>query len=172
VAAQAILRSAGLKARHDEEAAFREEQSVARAAARETRFGLDWFGFVVSFKGVLLEGLEVVFIVLSFGLNADAVWEASAGAGTAGLLVVAAGLVAHRPLSRVPENSLKFVVRLLLTTFGTFWAVQGLGSSRRVARASRGPEATGASRRASSSCSASAPCGSRPTRCPAPTCRP
>ena len=151
---KAILRSAGLKALHDEEATFQEEQSAARAAAAETRSGLDWFGFVVSFKGVLLEGLEVVFIVISFGVNSDSVWAASAGAAAAAVLVVAAGLVAHRPLSRVPENSLKFTVGLLLTTFGTFWAVEGLGSSPLVARAWSGRAATGRS----SACSRRGPC--------------
>lgn len=124
---KAILRASGLKALHDEEAIFREEQEAAREAGVEQRAGLDWFAFVVSFKGVFLEGLEVVFIVITFGLNADNVPLAAAGAAIAGGAVLLIGALAHRPLSRVPENTLKFGVGLLLTTFGTFWAVEGIG---------------------------------------------
>lgn len=129
---KAILRSSGLKALHDEEATFQEEQEAARRAGRVVRFGLDWFAFVVSFKGVLLEGLEVVFIVITFGLtaskdNPNSLPLAAAGAAVAGLLVITAGVLAHRPLSAVPENTLKYGVGLLLSTFGTFWAAEGLG---------------------------------------------
>jgi uncharacterized membrane protein len=124
---KAILRSAGLKALHDEEETFREETEMARRAASETRFGLDWVGFVVSFKGVFLEGLEVIFIVITFGLNAHSMPTAIAGASIGGALVLVAGLLLHKPLSRVPENTIKFAVGLLLSTFGTFWSVEGLG---------------------------------------------
>jgi uncharacterized membrane protein len=124
---KAILRSAGLTAMHDEQAEFREQAEAARRAGSEQRFGLDWFSFVVSFKGVFLEGVEVVFIVITFGLNADNVPLAAVGAAAAGVLVLVLGAVAHRPLARVPENTLKYGVGLLLTTFGTFWAVEGLG---------------------------------------------
>jgi uncharacterized membrane protein len=124
---KAILRSAGLKAMHDEAAEFREQAEAARLAGSEQRLGLDWFSFVVSFKGVFLEGVEVVFIVITFGLNADNVPLAAAGAVGAGVLVLAVGVFAHGPLARVPENTLKYGVGLLLTTFGTFWAVEGLG---------------------------------------------
>jgi uncharacterized membrane protein len=124
---KAILRAAGVKSLHDEEEAFREEREAALRASRERRLGLDWFAFVVSFKAVLLEGLEVVFIVITFGVNADSVPLASAGAGAAGVLVLVSGAILHRPLARVPENTLKFVVGLLLATFGTFWSVEGLG---------------------------------------------
>ena len=124
---KAILRSAGLKALHDEEEEFRAQTEAARHATPENRFGVDWFGFVVSFKGVFLEGIEVVFIVITFGLNADNIGLAAAGAAVAGVVVVIAGALAHRPLSRVPENTLKHAVGLLLATFGTFWAVEGLG---------------------------------------------
>jgi uncharacterized membrane protein len=127
---KAILRSAGLKALHNEEEEFREQAEAARRASGETRLGLDWFAFVVSFKGVFLEGVEVVFIVITFGLNADNVPLAALGAAVAGVLVLIIGLAAHRPLARVPENTLKYVVGLLLTTFGTFWAVEGLGVFR------------------------------------------
>jgi Ca2+/H+ antiporter, TMEM165/GDT1 family len=124
---KAILRAAGLKALHDEEDTFREEVQAARAAGEERRLGLDWFAFVVSFKGVFLEGLEIVFIVITFGLNADSIALATVGAAIGGVIVLAAGLALHKPLARVPENTIKFVVGLLLSTFGTFWAIEGLG---------------------------------------------
>jgi uncharacterized membrane protein len=124
---KAILRSAGLKALHDEEEAYRQETEAARLAASERRYGVDWFGFVVSFKGVFLEGLEIVFIVITFGLNADSIALATVGAAIGGVVVLTAGVIAHRPLSRVPENTIKFAVGLLLSTFGTFWAIEGLG---------------------------------------------
>jgi uncharacterized membrane protein len=123
----AILRSAGLKALNDEDEVYREELESGRAARAERHLGVDWFGFVVSFKGVFLEGLEIVFIVITFGLNADNVSLAAAGAAVAGVIVVAIGAAAHRPLARVPQNTIKFAVGLLLSTFGTFWAVEGLG---------------------------------------------
>jgi uncharacterized membrane protein len=124
---KAILRSAGLKALHDEEQAFLEEREAARQAGDERKLGLDWFGFVVSFKAVFLEGLEVVFIVITFGLNADSIPLAAAGAGAAGGIVLLVGALMHKPLSRVPENTIKYAVGLLLATFGTFWAAEGLG---------------------------------------------
>jgi uncharacterized membrane protein len=124
---KAILRASGLKAMHDEDATFREETEAARRAGTETKAGLDWFGFVVSFKGVFLEGLEVIFIVITFGLNAHSMPTALVGAAIGGAIVLVAGIVLHRPLARVPENTIKFAVGLLLSTFGTFWAVEGLG---------------------------------------------
>ncbi len=124
---KAILRSAGLKELHDEEQAFRAETEAARLAGDRRKLGLDWFGFVVSFKGVFLEGLEIVFIVVTFGLNADSMGLAVLGAVIGGVIVLVAGVLAHRPLARVPENTIKFAVGLLLSTFGTFWAVEGLG---------------------------------------------
>jgi uncharacterized membrane protein len=133
---KAILRSSGLKALHDEEETFREEQAAARAVGREVRLGLDWFAFVVSFKGVFLEGLEVVFIVITFGLAAmnsttarveNGMVVAAIGAALAAVIVMLAGALAHRPLSSVPENTMKYVVGLLLSTFGTYWTGEGLG---------------------------------------------
>jgi len=124
---KAILRSSGLKALHDEDETFREETEAARLARGETRAGLDWFGFVVSFKGVFLEGLEVIFIVITFGLNAHSMPTAIAGASAGGAIVLVAGFALHKPLARVPENAIKFAVGLLLSTFGTFWSVEGLG---------------------------------------------
>jgi uncharacterized membrane protein len=124
---KAILRTAGLKALHDEDETFREEVDAAARAGDERRLGLDWFAFVVSFKGVFLEGLEIVFIVITFGLNAGSIPLAAVGAGIGGAIVLAAGFALHRPLARVPENTIKFAVGLLLSTFGTFWSVEGLG---------------------------------------------
>ncbi|HEU5317451.1 MAG TPA: hypothetical protein VFX49_15170 [Chloroflexota bacterium] len=137
---KAILRSSGLKALHDEEETFREEQAAARASlerdGRETRMGLDWFAFVVSFKGVFLEGLEVVFIVITFGLAAansttarveNGMAVAAVGAALAAVIVMLAGALAHKPLSAVPENTMKYAVGLLLSTFGTYWTGEGLG---------------------------------------------
>ena len=124
---KAILRAAGVKALHDEEEAFAAEREAALRAAPDERMGLDWFAFVVSFKAVLLEGHEVVFIVITFGANADSVPLAAAGAAAACAVVVSAGALLRHPLSRVPENTIKFTVGLLLVTFGTFWLVEGLG---------------------------------------------
>jgi Ca2+/H+ antiporter, TMEM165/GDT1 family len=124
---KAVLRSAGRKALHDEEEEFREQQAAARAAPN-ARTGWDPFAFVVSFKGVFLEGAEVVFIVITFGLSADRIGVAAAAAALAGVVVVLAGVIAVRPLSTVPENTLKYAVGLLLATYGTFWAVEGLSA--------------------------------------------
>lgn len=124
---KAVLRSAGRKALHDEQESFRREREAAAGAAPERRLGLDWVGFAVSFKAVLLEGVEVVFIVITFGANADSVPLAAAGAGAAAAVVIGAGALLRHPLSRVPENTIKYAVGVLLTTFGTFWFVEGLG---------------------------------------------
>jgi uncharacterized membrane protein len=125
---KAILRSAGYMALHDEEEIFERELAEARAAGQENRAGLDWFGFVVSFKGVFLEGLEVAFIVLTFGSTQGSIPLAALGAAGAVVLVGAAGVAVRAPLARVPENTLKYAVGVLLTTFGTFWATEGAGA--------------------------------------------
>src|SRR5450631_475527 len=125
---KAILRAAGLKALHNETETFREQRELAREA-RVVAGGLDTYGFTVSFKGVLLEGLEVVFIVITFGSNQGGILLASLGAVAAAVLVLGAVLVLRAPLSRVPENTLKFVVGSLLTSFGTFWGAEGAGVS-------------------------------------------
>ena len=101
---KAVLRAAGRKALHDEEEAFRREREAAEGAADERRFGLDWVAFAVSFKAVLLEGVEVVFIVITFGANADSIPLAAAGAAAAAVVVVSAGALLRHPLSRVPEK--------------------------------------------------------------------
>ena len=125
---KAILRAAGLKALHDETAAFEAETNAARQARREEG-RLDGYSFAIAFKGVLLEGLEVAFIVLTFGANQHRVGLAAAAAGFAVAVVVAAGVAARAPLARVPENTLKFGVGIMLTSFGIFWGAEGAGSS-------------------------------------------
>jgi uncharacterized membrane protein len=124
---KAILRSSGYKALHDEEEAFRAERQRAAAAGEKQRAGLDWYSFTVAFKGVLLEGLEVVFIVISFGAAQDRMGPAVVGATAAVVVVLVAGVLARGPLERVPENTIKFTVGLLLTSFGCFWAAEGVG---------------------------------------------
>src|ERR1700675_5070467 len=124
---KAILRSSGHKALHDEDESFQQGRDQALTATRDQRAGLDWYAFTVAFKGVLLEGLEVVFIVITFGTAQGRLGLAAAGAGAALLVVVVAGVLARGPLSRVPENTIKFVVGLLLTSFGCFWGAEGAG---------------------------------------------
>jgi uncharacterized membrane protein len=125
---KAILRAAGLKALHDEEAAFAGQVAAAQVAGGAGR-GFDGYAFAISFKGVLLEGLEVAFIVLTFGANQHRVGLAGVAAAAAVGAVVAGGVAARAPLSRVPENTMKFAVGLMLTTFGTFWGAEGAGAS-------------------------------------------
>jgi uncharacterized membrane protein len=126
---KAILRSSGRKAIHDEDAIYRAEVEAARAAGQPAE-GIDMFSFMVSFKGVFLEGMEVVFIVITFGLNAKNVPVAAAGAAAAVILVLAIAIALRKPLSMIPENLLKYCVGLLLASFGTFWAVEGMGIFR------------------------------------------
>lgn len=127
---KAVLRSCGLRARHDERKEFAGWTTAARAARQRSRGGIDTFGFVVTFKGVFLEGVEVVFIVITFGLSAHQVPAAAAAAAAAGAVVVGLGLLLRKPLSAIPENMLKYGVGVLLASFGTFWAVEGLGALR------------------------------------------
>jgi uncharacterized membrane protein len=124
---KAILRAAGYKPLRDEEALYRAQVGGSRATQGTIRAGMDWYAFTLAFKGVLLEGLEVAFIVLTFGTAHGSVPLAAAGAAVALLLVVAVGALAHRPLARVPENAMKFAVGLMLATFGIFWSVEGAG---------------------------------------------
>jgi len=126
---KAILRSAGLIPLHDEAEIYERERAEAARAAGERRAGLDWFAFTISFKGVFLEGLEVAFIVLTFGSTQGSIPLAALGAGVAVLLVAAIGTVVRSPLARVPENTLKYAVGVMLTTFGIFWAAEGAGAS-------------------------------------------
>ncbi len=124
---KAILRASGFKALHDEGAIFAEELAGAQTAARDERAGIDWYGFTLSFKGVLLEGLEVAFIVLTFGSTQGSIPLAAAGAAGALVLVAGIGIAVRAPLARVPENTMKFAVGIMLTTFGIFWATEGAG---------------------------------------------
>lgn len=123
---KAILRAGGVIAMHDEASAFEQEKAELAAADSRTERGLDVIGFLTSFKAVTLEGLEVVFIVIAVGATANALAPAAIGAGVAGMLVIAAGVVLQRPLSLVPENALKFAVGVLLSSFGTFWFGEGM----------------------------------------------
>jgi uncharacterized membrane protein len=150
---KAVLRAAGLKALHDEEAIFEREAALARAEGSRSADGgrgggqagsgragsgraggrgaggsIDGYAFTIAFKGVLLEGLEVVFIVLTFGSNQHDVGLAAAAAAVAVIMVVAVGFAVRAPLARVPENTMKFVVGVLLTSFGTFWLTEGVGA--------------------------------------------
>lgn len=123
---KAILRAGGYKALHDEDEIFRTQFAAARAVSTERRAVIgDWYGFTLSFKGVVLEGLEVVFIVLTFGSNQHDIPLAAVAALAAVLVVVGAGVAVRAPLARVPENRMKFVVGVMLTGFGTFWGAEG-----------------------------------------------
>ena len=122
---KAILRSSGYKALHDEDQIFRDEVAAARAAGKVSRIGIDdWYAFTLSYKGVLLEGLEVAFIVLTFGTIQHQVGLASIAAISAVVIATIAGFVLAKPLSRVPENVMKFSVGILLTSFGIFWELK------------------------------------------------
>jgi len=126
---KAILRAAGFKDLHDEDAIYARELAEARIAGTVASTGMDWYGFTVAFKGVFLEGLEVAFIVLTFGGAQHRVGLAAAGALAALVVVGTVGAFVHAPLSRVPENLLKFVVGVMLTSFGIFWGAEGAGAS-------------------------------------------
>jgi uncharacterized membrane protein len=125
---KAILRASGWRALRDEDAVFARQEAEARKAAHVEHAGLDWYGFTISFKGVLLEGLEVAFIVITFGSAQGSIPLAALGAAAAAVLVVVAGVVVRGPLSRVPENTLAFAVGVMLTTFGIFWGAEGAGA--------------------------------------------
>src|ERR1700731_235855 len=124
---KAILRSAGVIPLHDEATAFATETAELREQARRNEARLDWLAGLASFKAVLLEGLEVVFIVIALGAGRGMLVPASAGAVAACLLVAGVGFIVHRPLARVPENTLKFAVGVMLSAFGIFLTGEGLG---------------------------------------------
>jgi uncharacterized membrane protein len=126
---KAILRASGLKALHDENAIFATELAAAQAVPPDRRGMVgDWYAFTLSFKGVILEGLEVAFIALTFGANQHNIPLAAAAALAAVLVVTVAGIAVRAPLARVPENSMKFVVGVMLTSFGIFWGAEGAGA--------------------------------------------
>ena len=124
---KAILRAAGVKATHDELQSYAEEAEAARSAGG-LQHGFDAYSFTISFKGVLLEGLEVAFIVLTFGSNQHHIDVAAGAAGVAVLLVAGAGVAARAPLAKVPENAMKFAVGVMLSSFGMFWGAEGAGA--------------------------------------------
>jgi len=125
---KAILRASGLRPLHDEDTIFARELEAARAAGH-TRGTIDAYAFTVSFKAVLLEGLEVAFIVVTLGGNQHAVPLAVAAAAAAVAIVASAAAIARAPLSQLPENTIKFAVGVLLTSFGTFWGAEGAGAT-------------------------------------------
>ena len=126
---KAIARASGAKPLHDEDAIYRRTVATSEGVERRARFGVsDGYAFVLSFKGVLLEGLEVVFIVVTFGSSAHQLGVAAIAAAAAVILVAALGFAVRGPLSRIPENTLKFIVGILLTTFGIFWSAEGAGA--------------------------------------------
>ena len=127
---KAVLRATGYKALHDEASAYLKEVAAARQAAAMSRRGVnDWYSFTLAFKGVLLEGLEVVFIVITFGDNQKDIGAAAIGAAAAIVVVTITGIAVRAPLTKVPENWMKFAVGVMLTSFGTFWGAEGAGVS-------------------------------------------
>jgi uncharacterized membrane protein len=124
-----VLRASGYKALHDEDAIFRTELAAAQAAPTRRRGAVrDWYAFTLSFKGVLLEGLEVAFIALTFGSNQHDLPLAAIAALSAVVVVAGAGFAVRYPLARLPENTMKFVVGVMLTAFGVFWGSEGAGA--------------------------------------------
>jgi uncharacterized membrane protein len=124
---KAILRAAGLIPLHDEATAFAKEQTELHDLERRHARRLDWLAGIASFKAVLLEGLEVVFIVIALSAGRGVLFPVSAAAFAACLLVAVSGVLLHRPLTRVPENALKFAVGVMLSAFGLFWTGEGFG---------------------------------------------
>lgn len=124
---KAVLRAAGVIALHDEEAAFVAQTAQLQDEARRAQARADWLAGLTALKAIVVEGLEVVFIVIAVGAGRGLLLPASLGALAAGALVLGAGLVLHRPLARVPENALKFGVGVMLSGFGVFWTGEGLG---------------------------------------------
>lgn len=124
---KAILRSAGIIPMHDEIAAFAEETEHLGQAAWRSRKQRDWIAGITAFKAILLEGIEVIFTVIAIGAGHGTILPASLGALAACVLVLTVGLILRKPLSRVPENALKFAVGVLLAAFGVFWTGEGLG---------------------------------------------
>ena len=125
---KAVLRATGYKALHDEASAYLREVAAAEAAPAQARRGVhDWYSFTLAFKGVLLEGLEVVFIVITFGDNQRNLGAAVIGAAAAIILVTLAGIAVKAPLAKIPENWMKYAVGVMLTSFGTFWGAEGAG---------------------------------------------
>ncbi|HWA64899.1 MAG TPA: FTR1 family protein [Mycobacteriales bacterium] len=127
---KAILRAGGFMDLHDEAAIYERELATASTLSTTARWGIeDWAAFTLSFKGVLLEGLEIVVIVLTFGANDHDTPLAGVSAAVAVAVVAATGAAVRGPLTRVPENTMKFAVGVMLTSFGLFWATEGAHGS-------------------------------------------
>jgi uncharacterized membrane protein len=128
---KAILRAAGILPLHDQAQRFERKRASLEVAERGSRGGSRAaIGALAAFKAVLLEGVEVVFIVVAMGASVQGgMLPAALGAAAGTLLVFAVGLVLYRPLANLPENSLKFAVGLVTATFGLFWTGEGLGLS-------------------------------------------
>jgi uncharacterized membrane protein len=123
---KAILRASGYKPTRDEAAIYRAQLIAEQGMNARAASGMDWYAFTLAFKSVFLEGFEVAFIVLTFGTAQDNIPLAALGALLALGVVVLVGALLREPLSRVPENTIKFAVGLLLSAFGLFWSVEGL----------------------------------------------
>ena len=127
---KAVLRAAGVKAKRDEAAIYSEQIYEMRSALlSRSGVSLNILAMTATFKAVVIEGIEVVFIVVTVGRMTAALGAAAVGATAAALVVVALGLAIHRPLTRVPENALKFGVGVVIVSFGIFWLGEGLGSA-------------------------------------------
>lgn len=124
---KASLRAGGVIPLHDENAIFAKETAELREKVQRQKNSQDWIAGIAAFKAVLLEGLEVIFIVIAVGAGRGLLWPASLGALAACVVVLTIGTIAHRPLARVPENTLKFGVGVMLSAFGVFWTGEGLG---------------------------------------------
>ena len=124
---KAILRAAGIIPLHDEAVIFAHEAAQLGPSSDRQRASFDWIASLTAFKAVLLEGLEVVFIVVAAGSGRGLLWPAGLGALAACVIVLALGIVLHKPLAKVPENLLKFGVGVMLSAFGVFWTGEGLG---------------------------------------------
>lgn len=124
---KAILRAAGIVPLHDEEAIFAKESIRLGGAEPSRQTSLDWIAGLTAFKAVLLEGLEVVFIVIAVGAGRGLLWPAALGALAACIVILAIGALIRKPLARIPENTLKFGVGVLLSSFGVYWTGEGLG---------------------------------------------
>ena len=125
---KAVLRAGGALALHDEGAAFAKETQALRRETAAREAAADWLAGMAAFKGVLLEGTEVVFIVLAVGARPGLLLPSALGAAAACAVVLTVGVFLRQPLTRVPENSMKFAVGALLTGFGVFWSCEGIGA--------------------------------------------
>ncbi len=129
---KAVLRFSGFKDLHDEAAIYQKKMNDMKRVGKSSSQKFNGFGFATSFKSVLLEGLEVAFIVITFGTTSNVdkvngIWTAALGAALAFVIVVALGFALRAPLTKIPENTLKYIVGIMLVSFGTFWGGEGLG---------------------------------------------